>query len=204
MHSSHDKPEMNGEKLGMTDSTVTRGPSVNLFYPMNEFYEESGVPLPHVVQIEGPDMPNPFRTLLVHNRDMTPTLTEAYQREMKLRILNRFIDHAVFSRKIILEVEGSSQVAVFAAIKIYLDLFDPESRRIILEGKKAFGSILHQQRIVHSSRPQAYIQVDSDQTINEALGLTGNHVLYGRRSALLNSAEIPLAQVLEILPPTKP
>jgi chorismate-pyruvate lyase len=188
----------------MTDSTVTRGPSVNLFYPMNEFYKGSGVPLPHVVQIQGPDMPNPFRDLLVHNRDMTPTLTEAYQREMKLRILNRFIDHAVFSRQIVLEAEGSGEVAVFAAIKIYLDLFEAESKRIILEGKKAFGSILHEQRIVHSSRPQAYIQVESDATINNALGLAGQHVLYGRRSALLNASEVPLAQVLEILPPTEP
>jgi chorismate-pyruvate lyase len=204
MQSKESKPEMNGEGSEMTDTTLTRGPSVNLFYPMNEFYGGLGVPLPHVVQVQGAEMPDPFRTLLVHNRDMTPTLTEAYKREMKLRILNRFIDHTVFSRLIVLEVEGSGKVAVFAAIKIYLDLFDPESKRIILEGKKPFGSILHDQGIVHSSRPQAYIQVNSDETINQALGLTGQHVLYGRRSALLNSSETPLAQVLEILPPTQP
>jgi chorismate-pyruvate lyase len=123
---------------------------------------------------------------------------------MKLRILNRFIDHAVFSRQIVLEVDGSAMVAVFAAIKIYLDLFDPESKRIILEGKRAFGSILHDQGIVHTSRPQAFLQVNSDETINQALRLTGIHVLYGRRSALLNSSGTPLAQVLEILPPTQP
>jgi chorismate-pyruvate lyase len=188
----------------MTDSTLTGMPAVNLFYPMNEFYEVSGTPLPQVAQIDGADMPDPFRSLLVHNRDMTPTLAEAYQKEMKLRILNRVINQSIFSRQIVLEVEGTANIAVFAAIKIYLDLFDPESKHIILEGKKPFGNVLHDQGIIHSSRPQAYISVNSDHTINQALGLTGQHVLYGRRSALLNSSEIPLAQVLEILPPTQP
>ena len=96
MHSKQSKPEMNGEISGMIDSNATRVPSINLFYPMNEFYGGSGVPLPHVVQVQGADMPDPFRTLLVHNGDMTPTLTEAYKREIKLRILNRFSDYFFF------------------------------------------------------------------------------------------------------------
>jgi chorismate-pyruvate lyase len=203
MHSTPRKSGTNRETSKLAASKVTAGTPVNLFYPMNEFYERSGTPLPRVVQVQGCDVPEPYRSLLVHDRDMTPTLTEAYQREMKLRILKKVINQWVFAREIILEVEGSASVAVFAAIKIYLNLFAPEPKRIILEGKQPFGRILHEQGIIHSSRPQAFIQVNSDETINHALRLTGHHVLYGRRSALLNSSQVPLAQVLEILPPSQ-
>jgi chorismate-pyruvate lyase len=204
MHSTPRKPGTNRGMSELPASKAAAGPTVNLFYPMNEFYERSGAPLPRVVQVQGCDVPEPYRSLLVHDRDMTPTLTNAYQREMKLRILKKVINQWVFAREIILEVEGSATVAVFAAIKIYLNLFNPEPKRIILEGKQPFGRILHEHGIIHSSRPQAFIQVNSDETINHALRLTGHHVLYGRRSALLNSSQVPLAQVLEILPPSQP
>ena len=182
--------------------TTRMNEALDLFYPMNEFYQRSGVHLPQVVRVEGRDVPEPYRTLLVHDRDMTPTLTEAYQRKMQLRILNRVLTDRVFAREIILEIEGHGKAVVYAAIKVYLDLFPPEATRLILEGKQAFGAILQGQGIIHSSRPQAFIRVKADDVINHALGLTGRSELYGRRSALLNSSHIPLAQVLEILPPS--
>jgi len=179
-------------------------PAVNIFYPMSEFYESSRAPQPQIIQVQGPDIPEPYRSLLVHDRDMTSTLSEAYQREMRLRILRRVLDHDVFAREIVLEIDGSGKAVVFAAIKIYLDLFPPEPKRLILEGKQPFGAILHGQRIAHISRPNAFLQVIADDTISQALGLTGHPVLYGRQSALLNSSENPLARVLEILPPSEP
>lgn len=176
-------------------------PAVNIFYPMNEFYESSGAPLPQLDQVQVPDIPEPYRSLLVHDRDMTSTLTEAYQREMRLRILRRVLDRSVFAREIVLEVEDSGKTAVFAAIKIYLNLFPLEAKRLILEGKQPFGAILHRQRITHISRPNTFFQVIADETISHALSLTdhpltGHIMLYGRQSTLLNTSENPLARVL--------
>ena len=177
-------------------------PDPKLFYPLNEFYEHEGLPLPHFVRVDGRDVPEPYQSLLVHDRDMTPTLASAYGKTIQLRILRKRRRHDVFSREIVLEPEGNGRKILFGAIKIYLDLFAPEARQRILECKQPFGTILQEQGIVHSSRPEAYIQVDADDIINHALGLTGHAVLYGRRSALWNSSQHALAQVLEILPPS--
>lgn len=177
-------------------------PALNLFYPMNEFYKQAGAPLPQVVQVAPNDVPEPYRSLLVHDRDMTPTLAEAYQRTMQLRVLNRILRDDVYAREIILRIEGNGRAVVYAAIKIYLDRFPAEARRLILENKQPFGTILSGQGIVHSSRPEAYIQIVADDVINHALGLTGRAVLYGRRSALWNASQVPLAQVFEIVPPS--
>ncbi len=185
------------------DAADSGVPKVDLFYPMNEFYERAGVNLPRVSRVEGADIPEPYRSLLVHDRDMTPTLANAYGETMQLRILTRFLTDQVFAREIVLEIESTRQQVVYAAIKIYLDRFTPEARQLILEGKQPFGTILHRERIVHSSRPKAFLQVSSDGVINNALGLSGAAVLYGRRSALYNASQIPLAQVLEILPPSR-
>ncbi len=175
-------------------------PDPKLFYPLNEFYEHEGLTLPHLVRVEGSDVPEPYKSLLVHDRDMTPTLAAAYGRNIQLRILRKRRRQGVFSREIVLEPEGNGRRILFGAIKIYLELFSPEARRLILECKQPFGTILQEQGIVHSSRPEAYIQVDADDVINHALGLTGHAILYGRRSALWNTSQHALAQVLEILP----
>jgi chorismate-pyruvate lyase len=175
-------------------------PDPKLFYPLNEFYEHEGLTLPRFVRVEGRDVPEPYKSLLVHENDVTPTLAAAYGRKIQLRILRKRRRHDVFSREIILEPEGDGRKILFGAIKIYLERFTPEARQLILECKQPFGTILQEQGIVHSSRPEAYIQVEADEVINEALGLTGHAVLYGRRSALWNASQRALAQVLEILP----
>jgi chorismate-pyruvate lyase len=170
-----------------------------LLYPLNEFYEQAGLSLPKVERIEGNAVPEPYRALLVHNRDMTPTLIEAYRRNLQLRILRQECRDDVYSRQIALEVED--QAVVFGAIKIYLDHFPPRARGLVLEGKRPLGAILHSEAIEHRSRPEAYFQVASDAVINEALGLPAQSILYGRRNVLWNTSQHPLAKVIEILPP---
>ena len=61
--------------------------AVDLLYPLNEFYAEAGLALPSATRINGREMPEPYRRLLVHDRDMTPTMEAAYDRKMNLRVL---------------------------------------------------------------------------------------------------------------------
>src|ERR1700691_5473113 len=116
-------------------------PDPKLFYPLNEFYEEAGLALPPVIRVEGSDVPEPYKSLLVHERDMTPTLASAYGRNIQLRILRKRRRHDVFSREIVLEPEGDGRKVLFGAIKIYLEHFAPAARQLILECKQPFGTI---------------------------------------------------------------
>jgi chorismate-pyruvate lyase len=179
-------------------------PDLNLFYPLNEFYDEAGKPLPDVVQIAGPDIPEPYRSLLVHDRDMTPTIEEACCSKVQLRILKYAVHGSVVSRQIVLVPEGGTRAVVFGAIKIYLKYFPPEAKSLVTEKKLPLGTILRTQGMAHASRPDAYIQVAADPLINEALNLTGSARLYGRRNVLLDAEQNTLARVLEILPPSLP
>jgi chorismate-pyruvate lyase len=177
-------------------------PDPRLFYPLNEFYEQLGLPLPAVTQVAGPDMPEPYRSLLVHNRDMTPTLERAHDRSIRLRVLRSTLAGDVLSRQVVLVPEGSQVPAAFGAIKIHLEHFSDEAKALVLEGKQPLGAILRTQGIEHAGRPQFYLHVTADALIHNALGLVQPARLYGRRNALVNGAGRTLAQVIEILPPS--
>ena len=179
-------------------------PDGNLLYPLSEFYEQSGLPLPAVSRIEGRDIPEPCQSLLVHERDLTPTLEGAYQRNMLLRVLQHTLSDSVLSRQVVLAPGESAAPAAFGAIKIYLQNFPPRARALILEFKQPLGTILRTQEIGHASRPDAYIRVKPDDLIANALRLADHGVLYGRRNVLMDDAHRVLARVVEILPPAKP
>jgi chorismate-pyruvate lyase len=177
--------------------------NVDTLYPLNEFYEQSGLVLPVATRIDGRAMPEPYRRLLVHDRDMTPTMEAAYDRKMNLRVLKYALDEEVFSRQIVLIPEGGESPVVFGAIKIYLDEFPTAAREQVLERKLPLGTILETQGIKHFSKPDGFFEVEADDVMNRALGLTGASRLYGRRNVLGNATGRKLAQVLEILPPAK-
>ena len=177
-------------------------PDWNLIYPLSEFYEQAGLSLPSVARVEGQDIPAPYRSLLVHEHDMTPTLEDAYCRSIQLRVLQYQLRDNVVSRQVALVVEGNEKPVAFGAIKIHLEHFPPRARRLVLERKRPLGTILRTQGVEHTSRPDAFVRVTSDAVINGALQLSGSYELFGRRNVILDSEQRTLAQVVEILPPS--
>jgi chorismate-pyruvate lyase len=174
-------------------------PDGNLLYPLNEFYEQAGLSLPPVIRVEGQEIPEPCRSLLVNRHDMTPTLENACGRSLQLRVLGHVLADNVLSRQVVLIPEGAASPAAFGAIKIYLEHFPAPARKLILELKQPLGTILRSQKISHASRPDAYFRVEADAMITGALGLTPPRVLYGRRNTIADAAKRPLARVVEIL-----
>ena len=179
---------------------VTR--DLSLFYPANEFYEQAGQPLPPVVRVESSDIPQPYRSLLVHESDMTVMLEEAHHQSVRVQVLKSALSGDLFSRQVVLVLDVDATPVEFGAIKIHLEHLPPHARQLVLDENRPFGSILHSQSIEHVSRPECYIQVLADSLIVRALRLAGPCLLYGRRNALLDASRRLLAEVVEILPPS--
>ena len=178
-------------------------PAFSISHPLDEFYAQMGLTLPPLQQVDGEAVPQPFKRLLVHNNDMTPTLEKFHQCDIHLRLLGRRRKGNEYFREVVLLLDDSERSVEFGAIKIYLSLFTRPARRQILEERRPLGHILHECGVKHSSRPRAFLRLASDRFINEALRLTGANVLYGRRNTLLDPQERPLAEIVEILPPAQ-
>jgi chorismate-pyruvate lyase len=172
-----------------------------LLYPLDEFYRRAGLVIPPAALVEGADVPEPYRSLLVHDRDMTPTLEKFHAERIHLRTIGRRLDGDALSRLVVLTTSESGKPVEFGAIVIHLEQFPAEARPVILECRVPLGTILAEYSIEHYSRPTAFLRVSADPLINGSLATAGTEPLYGRRNVLKTPAGHALADVIEILPP---
>ncbi len=176
-------------------------PHALMIQPLDELYAAAGQPLPPWQVINGEDVPEPYKTLLVHRDDMTPTLEKFHKGSIHLRVLGRRQNDNEYSREVVLLLNGANTPVEFGAIKIYLDRFPAAARTLILGEYRPLGTILRECAIAHTSRPKGFLKLASDRLIAEVLGISGAHMLYGRRNTLFDTEERPLAEIVEILPP---
>src|SRR2546425_1206328 len=103
-------------------STGTRGmhKGLSLLFPLDAFYAQAGLALPLVHPIQGEEVPQPYRQLLVHESDMTPTLEAFHGERIHLRMLARRLDGDAYSRQVVLTLNGSARPVAFGAIVIHL------------------------------------------------------------------------------------
>lgn len=170
-------------------------------YPLDAFYEQRGEELPVIGRVEPAEIPEPYRSLLVHENDMTPTLRNFHKDTIHIKVLARHVFENEYFREVVLLLNGTEKRIEFGAIKIVLDLFPERARAEILDEKRPLGHILQEHGIPHFSRPHSFLTIASDNFINHALNLSGAHSLYGRRNTLVDPWDRPLAEIVEILPP---
>ena len=176
----------------------------SLLDPLDQFYLVSGVPVPEATRIEAESVPEPYRSLLVHENDMTPTLEAAYRQRIHIRLISRKVEGDVLLRQVALVLDSDERPVEFGAIRIQLSQLPPEARQLVLESKLPLGRLLQDFFIQHSSEPVAYFAVKADGRIGEALQTPSLQRLYGRRNKLLMPSGEVLAEVLEILPDRTP
>lgn len=171
--------------------------------PLTGFYRRAGRPLPKVHFCPGSTLPEPARTLLHHERDMTRTLERYHGGAIHLHLISYWRDGDAYCRESVLELDGTDQPIEFGAIEISLLPFPEIAQRQILEGRQPLGGILNSSGMEYSSRPSAFFRLEPDAFITCALHLQEQGLLYGRQNTLRNAEGVVLARIVEILPPTR-
>lgn len=174
-----------------------------LFSPLGYFYEKLRLPVPEMKQVAPGDLPGAERVLLAHDRDMTPTLEAAYGARLQIRILEYDASEESVNRLVALMMEGVQNPVGLGAIHIFTARLPLPARKLILDRREPFGRILQEAGVTHYSRPSAYFHVMADAVIMETLGLSEACVLHGRRNTIWNESGEALADVVEILAPSK-
>jgi hypothetical protein len=172
-------------------------------HPLDEFYALAEQPLPGMRAVAPEDIPEPQRRLLVHERDMTPTLEAYHGSRLHLEVLRSFIHGEFYYRLILLRRDGADQGVEFGANCISLNYFSCTARRLIVEGYVPLGSILKMLHVKHTNRPHPFFQIQPDTQICSALRMRSPEPLYGRKNVMFDPAGHVLSQVIEILPPLR-
>ena len=76
-------------------------PQNGILYPLDIAYEQAGVQAPVVRAISPKDIPSPYRSLLVHENDMTVTLERHFGGRVALRTLSSFAKLAAISSALV-------------------------------------------------------------------------------------------------------
>lgn len=179
----------------------TRPTMLDLLYPLSEFFNPGeSAPLAEL-ESGGGRMPEPFRSLLVHDTDMTSTLEDYHGEKLELRLVDKMHHGTDLFRQVVLMGKSSGRPREFGAIRIDLSHFEPEARQRILEERQPLGSVLAEFEVIYSSHPRLFFHVTADARMQEIFCLEGARLLYGRQNILATPDGAPLAEVVEILPP---
>jgi flavin-dependent dehydrogenase/chorismate-pyruvate lyase len=132
---------------------------------------------------------------------MTSTLERFHGARIHLQLLRTQCAGDFYFREVVLVLQGTEKPVEFGAIKINLSLFDRKARDQILQGYIPLGRILNESGMTYTSRPKAFLKIQSDNFINHVLKLSGSYELFGRRNTLTNERNEVLAEIVEILSP---
>jgi len=173
-------------------------------FPLSEFYARACLPFPKFEWLKPESLPEPCRRLLVHNRDMTPTLEHFHGGEIYIHALGTRREEHQYFREVVLHRSEDDLPVEFGANCIDLSLFTPEARWMILQEKVPLGRILKDHHIEHSTRALGFFRITPDRLISSSLKAPAGIPLYGRQAMLCDFQQRPLSQVVEVLPVLDP
>lgn len=181
--------------MSMTDS-----PTSDILYPLSCFVCDASKGVTRAKILEAQELAEPYRTLLAHDRDMTGTLETYFKQPMTLRVHVKRVEGDSLYRQVSLLCADDDRPAEFGAIRIDLSCFDDETRELVAACEIPLGRVLREHDVAYVSNPSAYLEVDPDKLLCEALAVT-HGPLYGRKNELTMPDGRAIAQIIEILPP---
>ncbi len=173
----------------------------DFLYPLTRFHENGDWPLPSVELVDATALPEPYRTLLVHEGDMTSRLESFHGGSIALQVLHQDEADGAYHREVLLRVGTSGLAVEYGAIQIDLESFDAQLRAHILEGRVPLGGLLNRFDINYRSQPKAFIRIAADERMCALFGTDCAEPLYGRSNVLLGAEDRVLARIVEVLRP---
>ncbi len=170
-----------------------------LLYPLDLVYERAGIAAPEVTEVSPEEIPLPYRSLLVHGDDMTPTLERHYGGRLVLRPLSVFTSGGSYFRRVLLVSEYAGQPVEMGAIRMELDAFGAPIRRKILENEIPFGRVVRDGRFDCRSEPTAFLAVEPNPEMMGVFWMREPSTLYGRRTRIVRRGAV-IGDIVEVLP----
>ena len=179
----------------MTNSPHGTGPDLQVLYATF-----AGAPPPAAEEIPGEQVPEPYKTLLVHEHHMTVTGEAHHGKPVYLRVLGRHREGPWYARKILLLPVGTLKVVQFGIMRINLNLLDKVVRHKILEENTPLGRILTKHNVLRRIEPTAFLRITPDVELMKHFGLNEPTPTYGRL-AIIHCDDKPAVELLEIVAP---
>jgi chorismate-pyruvate lyase len=170
-----------------------------VLYPLDVVYAQAGVDPPRARVVRPDDIPPPYRSLLVHERDMTLTLEAHFGGRVALRALSTFSKGRSYYRRVLLVQEYSGRPVEMGAIRIDIDVFEPKLRARILRNQVPLGRVLRDGGVDYRSRPRVFLSVTPNSEMMGVFWMRESRPLWGRQTEVTLDGK-KIGDIVEILP----
>lgn len=145
-------------------------------------------------------IPEPYRTLLVHDAHMTVTVEQYYGQPVGLRVLARRQAGDDYARAILLVLPDSGQAVQFGIVRIDLSACPPRAREEVTAGVAPLGRILIAHNVLRRIETIAFVQIRPTADWCKWFGVDASPDFYGRL-AVIHCNERPAVELLEVVRP---
>lgn len=165
---------------------------------LRDFLGGTLIRLDRIEWMDGAGMPQPYRDLLVHEREMTPTLEAFHGDGLRLNAM-RVLEPAPnrYLREVLLLTKRLRHPVVYGVIEIYLDRFAAAEAAAIRAAHEPLGGIIGRSGMGCMSRPLGFFRYGA--TI--PFFSPSAQICYGRYNQLLDTGGRPIARIFEIMAP---
>lgn len=186
-----------------TRATSRRGRSASshgILYPLDVVCEWAGISQPTAKEISAYRMPLPYRSLLVHESDMSITLERHFGGRVALRVLSTFFKERWYFRRVLLVQEYSGKPVEMGAISMDLSAFSRRIRAKILKNEVPLGRILRDAKVDFKSQARVFLEVKPNAEMMGVFWMRESRSLYGRQTEMLYRGK-KIGDIVEVLPP---
>ena len=170
-----------------------------LLHPLDWVYDRAGVAQPTAAPIAPDDIPSPYRSLLVHQRDMTLTLEAHFGGRVVLRPLSTYRRGGWYYRRVLLAQEYSGRPVEMGAIRIRLAALPRKVQAEIRRNRIPLGRILRDGGVDFTSMPREFFAVVPNPEMMGVFWMREPRTLYGRRTEVLLDGRA-IGDIVEVLP----
>jgi hypothetical protein len=148
-------------------------------------------------------IPEPYRSLLVHDQHMTVTMEAHHGCPVDVRILQRRLEGDIYSRKIVLVKSGTPTVVQFGIVRFDLSYITRAVRDEILAGEKPLGRVLIDHNVLRQIDLGAVLRITAGPSLAEYLQMPVGGLTYGRLATIFCNRK-PAVDLLEVPAPSVP
>ena len=109
------------ETVDSREASARLADALHQLMPFHYFYEKAGKPLPDFTFLTKSEVPYPYRSMLVHENDMTPTLAAFHHSNLYLEVHEHDESENYLMRLVTLHTVSDDSPVEFGAIGIHLE-----------------------------------------------------------------------------------
>lgn len=152
-----------------------------------------------VERVQPEEVPEPYRSLLVHEHHMTVTLERHHGTEVDLVVRDRKWVDNLYCRRLLLTAGEEAKVVLVGIIRFHMSRCSETVRQQVEAEKTPLGKILMEHCSLRRIQPHAYLRVALDGELRRLFGSSpDDRHAYGR-TAIITCHHRPVVELLEVV-----